>query len=222
MLLLIPGPVTTRPEVRAAMTQDLAPWDNDFRTFLTTLRERVLRIAGGTADKHTVLPLQGCGHFITEAAIRTFIPQGGKLLMGDGQPHERVQVSRLMLQPRPILQETSDGVFIERGAGQVMRRQRARQAGGRPHGQRARSRQRSGRQQSRTVPEHLGGGAVVVDTQACGCSKQRIDSRYNAADLATILRLQERERPSAHGGVGEELAGQTQLDEGGAHGHAFL
>ncbi len=27
------------------------------------------------------LPLQGCGHFVTEAAIRTFIPAGGKLLI---------------------------------------------------------------------------------------------------------------------------------------------
>ena len=31
MLLLIPGPVTTRPEVRAALGHDFAPWDNDFR-----------------------------------------------------------------------------------------------------------------------------------------------------------------------------------------------
>jgi 2-aminoethylphosphonate-pyruvate transaminase len=81
MLLLIPGPVTTRPEVRAAMTQDLAPWDNDFRDFLSALRGKVLRIAGGIPDMHATLPLQGCGHFITEAAIRTFLPPGGKLLI---------------------------------------------------------------------------------------------------------------------------------------------
>ena len=30
MLLLIPGPVTTRPEVRAAMAQDFAPWVRDW------------------------------------------------------------------------------------------------------------------------------------------------------------------------------------------------
>ena len=40
MLLLIPGPVTTRPEVRAAMAQDLAPWDNDFRPLYAGVRER--------------------------------------------------------------------------------------------------------------------------------------------------------------------------------------
>jgi 2-aminoethylphosphonate-pyruvate transaminase len=81
MLLLIPGPVATRPEVRAAMAQDFAPWDNDFRPIAAGVRERVLRIALGHPEAHTVLPLQGCGHFITEAAVRTFIPVGGKLLI---------------------------------------------------------------------------------------------------------------------------------------------
>jgi 2-aminoethylphosphonate-pyruvate transaminase len=81
MLLLIPGPVTTRPEVRAAAACDLAPWDNDFRHFLTRLRGRILRLGGGLADQHTVLPLQGCGHFITEAALRSFLPPGGRILI---------------------------------------------------------------------------------------------------------------------------------------------
>ncbi len=83
MLLLIPGPVTTRPETRAALAHDFAPWDNDFRPLLAGLCQRLLRIAGGTPDTHTVLPLQGCGHFITEAAVRTFIPAGRKLLIPD-------------------------------------------------------------------------------------------------------------------------------------------
>jgi 2-aminoethylphosphonate-pyruvate transaminase len=81
MLLLIPGPVTTRPEVRAALGHDFAPWDNDFRPLVAGLRERLLRVAHGVPGEHTVLPLQGCGHFITEAAIRSFVPPGGKLLV---------------------------------------------------------------------------------------------------------------------------------------------
>jgi len=81
MILLIPGPVTTRPEVRAALNCDLAPWDNDFRPFYSAIRLRVLRIAGGRDGEHATLPLQGCGHFITEAAIRTFVPPGKKLLI---------------------------------------------------------------------------------------------------------------------------------------------
>ena len=81
MLLLIPGPVTTRPEVREALRYDFAPWDNDFRPFYAAIRERVLHIARGIQGEHATLPLQGCGHFITEAAIRTFVPLGHKLLI---------------------------------------------------------------------------------------------------------------------------------------------
>lgn len=71
----------TRKEVRAALAHDFAPWDNDFRPLYAGLRERLLHIAGGTPGQHAVLPLQGCGHFITEAAVRSFVPPGGKLLI---------------------------------------------------------------------------------------------------------------------------------------------
>jgi 2-aminoethylphosphonate-pyruvate transaminase len=81
MLLLIPGPVTTRPEVRQAMCEDFAPWDNDFRQFLVRLLGRILHLAGGIESAHAALPLQGCGHFITEAALRTFLPPGGRILI---------------------------------------------------------------------------------------------------------------------------------------------
>ena len=81
MLLLIPGPVTTRTEVRQALTRDIAPWDNEFRDFLARLRGRILRLAGGVDGQHAVLPLQGCGHFITEAALRSFLPPGGRVLV---------------------------------------------------------------------------------------------------------------------------------------------
>ena len=47
MLLLIPGPVQTRPEIRAAMAEDIAPWDNDFRAVYADIRERVRAVAGG-------------------------------------------------------------------------------------------------------------------------------------------------------------------------------
>ncbi|HUB15295.1 MAG TPA: 2-aminoethylphosphonate--pyruvate transaminase [Acetobacteraceae bacterium] len=91
MLLLIPGPVTTRSEVRAALAHDFAPWDNDFLPLLGGVLARLLRIAQGTPETHTVLPLQGCGHFITEAAVRTFTPPGGKLLIPDtGSYSERM------------------------------------------------------------------------------------------------------------------------------------
>src|SRR4028119_419174 len=78
MLLLIPGPVRTHPDVRAAMAADIAPWDNDFRPVYAGIRERVRALAGGVEGEHATLPLQGCGHFILEAAVRTFVPAGGQ------------------------------------------------------------------------------------------------------------------------------------------------
>lgn len=81
MLLLIPGPVMTRPAVQAAMAQDIAPWDNEFRAFFAGLRESLPGIAGVSTRTHAALPLQGCGHFITEAALRTFVPAGRKILI---------------------------------------------------------------------------------------------------------------------------------------------
>lgn len=79
--LFIPGPVQTDPRVKAAMAQDIAPWDNDTRPRYAAIRERVRAIAGGREGEHVCLPLQGCGHFIVEAALRSFVPPGGKVLI---------------------------------------------------------------------------------------------------------------------------------------------
>jgi 2-aminoethylphosphonate-pyruvate transaminase len=81
MLLLIPGPVTTRPEVRAAAAQDYAPWDLDFRALVRRVNDGVLAVAGGRSSEHAALPLQGCGHFAVEAAVRSLVPLGGRLLL---------------------------------------------------------------------------------------------------------------------------------------------
>jgi len=81
MLLLIPGPVQTRPETRAAMAEDIAPWDLDFQRRYATIRDRVRDLAGGLPGVHATLPLQGAGHFVVEAAIRTFVPAGGRILV---------------------------------------------------------------------------------------------------------------------------------------------
>ena len=96
MLLLIPGPVATRPETRAALGVDIAPWDQDFRPIYAGVRQRLLRIAGGTDGEHVVLPLPGGGHFVTEAAIRTFIPPGGRILvpMTGGYADSMIRLAR--------------------------------------------------------------------------------------------------------------------------------
>ena len=81
MKLLIPGPVSTDPSVRAAAAQDFAPWDNDFRPLNQTIRHNLLQVAGTDPALHATLPLQGCGHFALEAAMRTFVPAGGRVLV---------------------------------------------------------------------------------------------------------------------------------------------
>ena len=45
------------------------------------MRPRIVKIAGGLEGRHAALPLPGCGHMVVEAALRTFVPAGGKLLV---------------------------------------------------------------------------------------------------------------------------------------------
>jgi 2-aminoethylphosphonate-pyruvate transaminase len=91
MLLLIPGPVTTADAVKAALAQDYAPWDNDFRAIVRKLCADIRDAAGGVPDVHVALPLSGCGHFALEAEVRTFVPAGGKLLVpGTGAYADRL------------------------------------------------------------------------------------------------------------------------------------
>jgi len=91
MLLLTPGPVQTRPETRAAMAVDIAPWDRDFGPEYARIRDRVRDLAGGVAGEHATLPLQGAGHFLVEAAVRTFLPPGGRILVpSNGTYAERI------------------------------------------------------------------------------------------------------------------------------------
>ena len=93
MLLLIPGPVMTHPDVRAAANRDIAPWDHDIRAEIAALLARLRNLAGGQEGVHIALPLPGSGHFMVEAAIRTFVPaeaNGGILIPATGQYAERM------------------------------------------------------------------------------------------------------------------------------------
>lgn len=92
MKLLIPGPVTTSPAVRAALDIDLAPWDPGTRPLYAGLGARLRAIAGGIEGTHAAVALPGCGHFVIEAAIRSLVPPGGKLLIPMAGPYsERME-----------------------------------------------------------------------------------------------------------------------------------
>ncbi|MBW4021733.1 MAG: aminotransferase class V-fold PLP-dependent enzyme [Proteobacteria bacterium] len=94
MLLLIPGPVMTHPDVRAAANRDIAPWDHDVRAEVGDLLARLRSLAGGADGVHAALPLPGSGHFMVEAAIRTFVSPssevGGILIPATGQYADRM------------------------------------------------------------------------------------------------------------------------------------
>ncbi len=79
-LLLTPGPLTTAPETRAAMTRDYGSRDSRFVALSDAVRAGVLALAGGD-ETWACVPLQGSGTFAVEAAIGTFVPRAGKLLV---------------------------------------------------------------------------------------------------------------------------------------------
>lgn len=78
MLLLTPGPVSTRPGVKAAMTRDIAPWDADFAPLFRGVADYALAVAGVDRASHACLPLQGAGHFVIEAMLRAFVGRAGQ------------------------------------------------------------------------------------------------------------------------------------------------
>ena len=79
-ILLTPGPLTTTPTTKEAMLVDWGSWDDDFRALTAKVRARLLAIAQGSRA-HTVVPVQGSGTFAVEAALNTFVPRDGKVLV---------------------------------------------------------------------------------------------------------------------------------------------
>ncbi len=78
--LLTPGPLTTSPATRDAMLRDWGSRDRDFIDLTARIRARVAALAGAEAS-HSCVPLQGSGTYALEAAVGSFVPPGGKLLV---------------------------------------------------------------------------------------------------------------------------------------------
>jgi 2-aminoethylphosphonate-pyruvate transaminase len=78
--LLTPGPLTTSLRTRRSMLRDWGSWDVDFNNITGRIRERLLDIVYGTGT-HECVPLQGSGTFSVEAAIGTFTPRTGHVLV---------------------------------------------------------------------------------------------------------------------------------------------
>lgn len=79
--LLTPGPLTTSDTVKRVMLRDWGSRDGAFIALNARIRARLVELAGGTAERHAAVPLQGSGTFAVEAMIGTLVPRDGTLLV---------------------------------------------------------------------------------------------------------------------------------------------
>ncbi len=77
--LLTPGPLTTAESTKRAMLHDWGSRDSAFIAMTARVRRRLAEIAGG--GDLVAVPLQGSGTFVVEAALGTFVPRAGKVLI---------------------------------------------------------------------------------------------------------------------------------------------
>jgi 2-aminoethylphosphonate-pyruvate transaminase len=81
-ILLTPGPLTTSHDTKAAMMSDWGSWDAAFNAVTASVCRDLTAIVAAT-DTHVCVPLQGSGTFAVEAALGTFVPRNGKVLVPD-------------------------------------------------------------------------------------------------------------------------------------------
>lgn len=60
-LLLTPGPLSTTKTVKAAMLRDWCTWDDDYKTLVQEVREKLVRLGTDKTDKYTCVLMQGKG-----------------------------------------------------------------------------------------------------------------------------------------------------------------
>ena len=90
--LFTPGPLTTSPTVKAAMSRDLGSRDTEFIGVIRDLRNSLLQLAGvSQADGWEAVLMQGSGTFSIESVISSITPPDGKwLVIMNGAYGERI------------------------------------------------------------------------------------------------------------------------------------
>ncbi|MBT5266338.1 MAG: 2-aminoethylphosphonate--pyruvate transaminase [Rhodospirillaceae bacterium] len=78
--LLTPGPLTTSRQTKEAMLRDWGSWDAEFNEVTADIRRRLVAMCDG-GDDYDCVPIQGSGTFAIEAALGSFIPKDGKVLV---------------------------------------------------------------------------------------------------------------------------------------------
>jgi 2-aminoethylphosphonate-pyruvate transaminase len=62
------------------MMTDWGSWDGSFNALTASLCDKLVAVANGSGS-HVCVPLQGSGTFAVEAAVGTFVPRNGKMLV---------------------------------------------------------------------------------------------------------------------------------------------
>ncbi|ACM29275.1 2-aminoethylphosphonate--pyruvate transaminase [Rhizobium rhizogenes] len=90
-LLLCPGPLSTRREVRQAMERDFGSRDEAFIALTRRVQDRLLQVANA-AQTHAAIPLQGSGTFAVEAALSSLLgPNDHLLILENGAYGRRIE-----------------------------------------------------------------------------------------------------------------------------------
>jgi 2-aminoethylphosphonate-pyruvate transaminase len=80
-LLFTPGPLTTSATVKQAMLRDLGSRDHEFIEMVKDIRQKLVKLAHGSADDYTAILMQGSGTFGLEAVVSSAVPPQAKLLV---------------------------------------------------------------------------------------------------------------------------------------------
>jgi 2-aminoethylphosphonate-pyruvate transaminase len=89
-ILLTPGPLSTSDTVKRAMLMDWCTWDQDYNDIVQEIRRSITTLATRGTDYSSVL-IQGSGTFCVEAALGSFLPSTGQLLiLSNGAYGERI------------------------------------------------------------------------------------------------------------------------------------
>ena len=109
-VLLTPGPLTTRPETRAAMDRDWGSRDPAFIALTARVRRRLLALCAA-GDAFACVPMQGSGTFAVEAQLGTLVPREGRtlILVGGAYGRRMVEICRRMGRAHSVL-ETEEAV----------------------------------------------------------------------------------------------------------------
>jgi len=80
-ILFTPGPLTTSRTVKQAMLRDLGSRDYEFIALVKDIRQKLVKLAHGSADQYTAILMQGSGTFGLEAVVSSTVGAKGKLLV---------------------------------------------------------------------------------------------------------------------------------------------